>query len=97
MDFIIGLPRTSRKHDAIMVVIDKLNKVAHFVVVKSTNSVSEVAKIFIKDIVRLHGVPKKIILDRDAKFTSRFWKELLVGSGTKLHSIQHIIHRGMGK
>lgn len=48
MEFIIGLPRTSRKHDSIMVVVDRLSKVAHFIVVNSTNSSSEVVKIFIR-------------------------------------------------
>jgi len=57
MDFITGLPRTSRKHDAIMVFIDKLRKVAYFVEVKSTNSASELAQILIKEIVMFHGVP----------------------------------------
>jgi len=59
-----------------MVVVDRLSKVAHFIAVKYTNSVSEGAQIFFKVIVRLHGVPEKIISDRDAKFTSRLWKEL---------------------
>ena len=72
MDFITCFPRTSKQHDAIMVVIEMLRKVAHFVAVKSTNSSSEVAQIFIKEIVRLHGVPKRIISNRDAKFTSKF-------------------------
>lgn len=71
-DFITNFPRTSRQHEAIMLVIDKLSKVAHFVVVKSTNSTSAVAQIFIKEIVTFHGFPKKIIADRDAKFTSIF-------------------------
>ena len=84
MDFIIGLPRTSKQHDAIMVAIDKLSKVSHFVVVKSTNSSSEVLQVFVKEIVTLHGVPKKFISNRDAKFTSKFWKELFVGLGTKM-------------
>jgi len=71
MDFITGFPRTSRKHYSIMVVVDTMSKVAHFIIVNFTNSVSEVAKIFIREIMRLHGVPKKIISDRDAKFTSK--------------------------
>jgi len=79
MDFITGFPRTLRHHVSIMVVVEKLGKVAHFIAVKSTNLASEVAHIFIREIVRLHGVPNKIILDRDAKFTSRFWTELVWG------------------
>ena len=61
MEFITGLPRTVRQHDSIMVVVDRLTKVAHFIPVKSTLSVSDVAQVFIKDVVRLHGVLKKIV------------------------------------
>ena len=84
MDFITGFPKTCRNHDSIMVVVDKLTKVAHFIPVKTTYSDSDVAQVFIRDVVRLHGVPKNIVLDRDAKFTSKFWKELFVGFGTEL-------------
>lgn len=84
MDFIIGFLRISRKHDSIMVVVDMLIKVYHFIVVKYENLASEIAHIFIREIVRLHGVPNNTILDRDVKFTSRFWKELFAGLGTKL-------------
>jgi len=58
-----------------MVVFERLTKVAHFIIVKSTNSTIDIAQILIKEIVSLHGVPKKIIFNRDAKFTSRIWKE----------------------
>jgi len=84
MYFITGFPRTVRHHDSIMVMIDMLSKVAHFIVAKTTYSTSEVAKVFIREIVRLHGVPKKIVSNRDAKFSSKFSKELFVGLGTKL-------------
>ena len=65
-----------------MVVIERLINASHFIAVKSTNSASEVAQIFIKEIVIFHGVLKNIVYDRDAKFTSRFWKNLFVGVGT---------------
>ena len=84
MDFITSLSRTSRQHDSIMVVVDRLTKVAHFIPMNSTHSASEVAHVFIRDIVRLHGVPKNIVSNRDANFTSRFWKELFTGLGTNL-------------
>jgi len=76
MDIITGLLRTSRKHDSIMV--NRMSKVAHFITVKSTSLASEVAQIFIREIVRLHGFAKKIVSDRYAKFTSKFWKVLTV-------------------
>jgi len=84
MDFITGFPRIMRQHDSIIVVVDRLIKVEHFIPVKSTFSVSDVAQVFIRDVVKLHGVPKKIVSDMDAKFTSKFWKELFAGSGTEL-------------
>lgn len=64
-----------------MAMFDWLNRVAHFIVVKSPNSASDVDYIFIKKIVRLHGVPKSIISDRDTKFTSNFLKELFESLG----------------
>ena len=81
MDFITGFSGTSKQHDSIMVVVDRLSKVTHFILVKTTYSTSDVAPVFIKEIVRLHGVPKNTVSDIDAKFTSRFWKELFAGLG----------------
>lgn len=82
--FITGFPKTSKQNDEIMVVVDKLSKVAHFVAVKSTNSNSDIAQIFIMEFVRLYDIHKKIMSYRDARFTSRFWKELFTGLGNKL-------------
>jgi hypothetical protein len=81
IDFIIELPRTMKQHDSIMVVVDKLTKVAHFVQVKSTHKATNIANIYMREIVKLHGVPKEIVSDRDLKFTSNFWK----GFGTNLN------------
>ena len=50
MDFITGLPMTWRQHDSIMVVVDKLTKAAHFILVKSMHKTDDIAKIFMKDI-----------------------------------------------
>ena len=69
MDFITVFPRTSKQHDSIMVVIDKLRNMSHSIAVKSTNSDSEVEQVFIKEIILLHGVPNKIISNRNAKLT----------------------------
>ena len=85
MDFIIGLPMTWRKHDSIMVVVDKLTKAVHFMSVKSTHKINDIAKIFMKDIFKLHGFTKTIVSDRDPKFTSNFWKGLFVDLDTKLN------------
>ena len=85
MDFITGLPMTWRQHDSIMVVVDKLTKASHFILVKSTHKTNDIAKIFMKEIFKLHGFPKAIVSDRDVKFTSNFWKGLFVNLGTKLN------------
>ena len=65
MHFITGLPMTWRQHDSIMVVVDKLTKEVHFIPVKSTYETGDIAKIFMKEIFKLHGLPKEIISDRD--------------------------------
>jgi hypothetical protein len=84
MDFITGLPKTVKQHDVIMVVVDKLRKEAHFIPIKSTFKAIDVSNVFMKDIFRLHGLPKTIISDRDAKFTSNFWKMLVCRLGNTI-------------
>ena len=73
MDFVSGLPRTPSGCDSIWVIIDRLTKSAHFLDVKTTYSLDRLAKEYIKEIVRLHGVPSSIVSDRDPRFTSIFW------------------------
>ncbi|KAL2243599.1 UNVERIFIED_CONTAM: Transposon Tf2-12 polyprotein [Sesamum indicum] len=85
MDFVMGLPRTFRKHDAIWVIVDRLTKSAHFLPVRITDSLDKLAGLYISEIVRLHGVPVSIVSDRDPRFTSRFWESLQRALGTKLH------------
>ena len=67
-----------------IVVVDRLTKVVHFILVKTMYSASDVAQVFIRDVVILHGVPKNIVSDKDSKFTSKFWKELFAGLGIEL-------------
>jgi hypothetical protein len=64
-----------------MVVVEKLSKEAHFRPIKSTFKTINVANIFIKEFFKLHGLPKTIISNKDAKFTSSFWKILFAGLG----------------
>lgn len=66
MDFVIGLPRSQRKFDSIWVIVDRLTKSAHFLPAKATFSAKDCAKLYIREIVRLHGVPVSIISDRGA-------------------------------
>jgi hypothetical protein len=72
MDFVVGFPFTSHRHNAILVIVDKLTKSAHFISVRETYDVIDVARVFISEVIRLHGLPKKIISDRESRFTSRF-------------------------
>ncbi|KAL4028607.1 hypothetical protein IC575_011808 [Cucumis melo] len=84
MDFITGLPKTLRGYTVIWVVVDRLTKSAHFVPGKSTYTASKWGQLYMTEIVRLHGVPVSIISDRDARFTSKFWKGLQLALGTRL-------------
>ena len=61
-DFVVGLPRSPRDKDAIWDVIDRITKVAHFILMKTTNSASNLVPLYIKEMVRLHGVPKSLFL-----------------------------------
>jgi hypothetical protein len=76
MDFVVGFPLTSLKHNAILVIVDKLTKSAHFIPVRGTYDVTDVAHMFISEVIRLHGLPNKIISDRDSQFISRFCTSL---------------------
>jgi hypothetical protein len=85
MDFITGLPKTNKQHDSIMVVVEKLTKAAHFVPVKTMHTITNIADIFMKEIVRLHGIYRTIVSDKDTNFTSNFWRGLFKGFGTNLN------------
>ena len=84
MDFIDGLPRSKRGNTSIWVVVDRLTKVAHFIPVKAERNAPKLAQIFMKEVVRLHGIPKTIVSDRDTIFTSRFWKSFQKAIGSEL-------------
>ena len=68
-----------------MVTVDRLTKVAHFSPVRSSYNASFVARIFMEDIIRLHGIPRRIISDRDPVFTSALWTSLQCALGTQLN------------
>jgi hypothetical protein len=85
MDFIVGLPRTQVGYDSIWVIVDCLTKVAHFILEKITYSGAKLVELYISRIVCLHGVPKKIVLNRGSRFTSKFWEKLHESMYTKLN------------
>ena len=85
MDCITGLPRTRKQHDSIWVIVDRMTKSSRFLVVKTTDSAEDYAKLYVNKIVRLHGVPLSIILDRGPQITSHFWKSFQKGLGTQVN------------
>ena len=84
MHFVTHLPRTSRRHDAVWVIVDRLIKSAHFLAVLMTFILEEFCRLYIQEIVRLHGVPMSIVSDRDPRFMTHFWKSFQKAMGTCL-------------
>ena len=84
MDFVVGLRRTVSRQDAIWVIVDRFSKVAHFIPISMTYSMDKLAALYIKEIVRLHGVLVSIVSDRDVRFTSTFWESVQRALGTRL-------------
>ena len=74
MDFVIGLPPSRCHHDSIWVVVDRLTKSAHFLPIHTSYTAEDYARLYIRELVRLHRVPLSIILDRGTQFTSQFWR-----------------------
>jgi hypothetical protein len=85
MDFIVGLPRTCDGYDSIWVIVDRLTKVPHFILVKTTYSGAKLAELYISKIVCMHGIPNKIVSGRGTQFTSQFWQKLHESMDTKLN------------
>ena len=85
MDFVFAFPLTQKKHDSVWVIVDKLTKSAHFLPTRLNYSMDQLAKLYVSEIVWLHGIPLSIVFDRDPRFTSRFWKELQSALGTRLN------------
>jgi len=84
MDFVGALSKVVEGFDSIWVIVDRLTKSAHLVPIKTGMTVARLADIYIEQIVRLHGIRSRLVLDRDLRFTSKFWESLQAALGTKL-------------
>ena len=85
MDFVSGLPKGKKGNDAVWVIVDRLMKSALFLPMRMTDSVEKLARLYVNEVVRLHGVPVSIVSDRDPRFTSRLWPSVQKALGTKLN------------
>jgi len=97
MNFIVGLLHTRWQHDLIWVIVDHIMKSTHFIPIKASYSTEDYAKLYIKEMVRLHNVPLSIISDRVTQFTSQFWKSFQKGLGTRDKLSTTFILKLMGK
>lgn len=84
IDFVGPFPKTQRGNDYICTVVCHLTGFTHLIPCRKDDSAADVARRFLREIVRLHGCPTKIVSDRDPKFTSKFWTDLCYRLGSKL-------------
>jgi hypothetical protein len=85
MDFVVGLPKALSGQDSIWVVVNRLTTSAHFIPFHITDLVSKLTELYIREIVRLHGILASIVSERDPRFTARFWTCLHDAMGTRLN------------
>ncbi|GKV24406.1 hypothetical protein SLEP1_g34021 [Rubroshorea leprosula] len=85
MDFVTGFPATKNGNDSIWVIVDRLTKSAHFLPYKTRMQIEGFAKLYLKEIVRLHGIPVSMVSDRDSRFVSHLWGSIHNALGTTLN------------
>jgi hypothetical protein len=84
MDLITALPKSRAGCDAIVVFVCRLTKMVHYVATRTNVTAPQLAAIFMREVVRLHGVPERILSDRDPRFTANFWRAVWQMMGTAL-------------
>jgi hypothetical protein len=72
MDFVSGLPCSHKGNDSIWVIVDRLTKVAHFILMRIAYTMDKLIDLYVDNILHLHGAPKTIVSDRGPQFTTKF-------------------------
>nr|GEU62299.1 reverse transcriptase domain-containing protein [Tanacetum cinerariifolium] len=86
MDFVTKLPRTQSGNDTIWVIIDRLTKFAHFLLMRETCPMDKLTRLYLKEVVTRHGIPVLIICDRDPRLASNIWRTFQKAMGTRYHA-----------
>ncbi|OWY98669.1 hypothetical protein PHMEG_00030509 [Phytophthora megakarya] len=91
VDFVFGLPRDSRRKTGIVVFVDRFSKIVHLAAVAAEVTSVRTARLFVGMVFKHHGMPNDFVLDRDPRFTARFWQEVftLLGTQFSMSSADH--------
>lgn len=84
LDFVTGVPRCKNGHDMILVVVDRFTKMAHFIPTRKTATAEQCAKLMVDNCFKLHGIPKRMVSDKDIRFMNKFWFTVYKIFGTSL-------------